>query len=39
MIVSVARRYAATLLAHDADLIRVAQVVSIDMDAASLSVN
>ena len=37
MIASVAMRHAATLLVHDADLSRVAQVVGIDMDAASLS--
>ena len=39
MIASVAKRHAATLLAHDADLSRVAQVVGIDIDAASLSTN
>ena len=39
MIVSVARRHTVTLLVHDADLSRVAQVVGVDMDAASLSVN
>jgi predicted nucleic acid-binding protein len=37
MIASVAKRHAATLLAHDADLSRVAQVVGIDIDAASLN--
>lgn len=36
MIASVARRHSATLLASDADLTRVASVVGIDMDAASL---
>jgi predicted nucleic acid-binding protein len=32
MIAAVAKRYQATLLAHDADLSRVAQVVGIDLD-------
>jgi len=32
MIAAVAKRYEATLLAHDADLSRVAQVVGIDLD-------
>ena len=36
MIASVAKRHEATLLAYDADLERVAQVVGIDLDAASL---
>jgi predicted nucleic acid-binding protein len=35
MIASVASRNTAALLAHDADLVRVAQVVGIDLDAAS----
>ena len=35
MIASVARRNSASLLAHDADLVRVAQVVGIEMDEAS----
>ncbi len=38
MIASVARRHRATLLAHDADVHRIAQVVGIDMDEASLRV-
>lgn len=37
MIASVAHRLGATLLAHDADLTRVAEVIGIEMDAASLS--
>ncbi len=37
MIASVAQRHAAALLAYDADLSRVAQVVGIPMDDASLS--
>jgi predicted nucleic acid-binding protein len=37
MIASVARRHQATLLAFDADLSRVAEVVGIDLDGASLS--
>jgi predicted nucleic acid-binding protein len=36
MIASVARRHGATLLAHDADLSRVARVGGIDLDDASL---
>ncbi|MHB8669416.1 MAG: type II toxin-antitoxin system VapC family toxin [Acidimicrobiales bacterium] len=36
MIASVARRHGATLLAHDADISRVAKVVGIELDAASL---
>jgi predicted nucleic acid-binding protein len=36
LIASVARRHAATILSHDADLARVAHVVGIDMDAGSL---
>lgn len=35
MIASVARRNSASLLAHDADLIRMAQVLGIEMDPAS----
>ena len=35
MIASVARRNSASVLAHDADLVRVAQVVGIEMDEAS----
>jgi predicted nucleic acid-binding protein len=35
MIASVAQRTGATLLAHDADMTRVARVVDIDMDAES----
>ncbi len=35
LIASVARRHDATLLAHDADLVRVARVVGIDLDDAS----
>jgi predicted nucleic acid-binding protein len=38
MIASVAKRYEAMLLAYDADLKRVAQVVGIDLDAASLTI-
>jgi predicted nucleic acid-binding protein len=38
MIAAVARRTNATLLAHDADLDRVAQVVEIELDEASLRV-
>ena len=37
MIASVAWRHGATLLAHDADLNRVAHVVGIDIDEASLN--
>jgi predicted nucleic acid-binding protein len=37
MIASVARRHRARLLAHDADLSRVARVVGIEMDDASLT--
>lgn len=37
MIASVAKRHGATLLAHDSDLNRVADVMGIEMDAASLS--
>jgi predicted nucleic acid-binding protein len=37
MIASVAQRRGATLLAHDADITRVAKVIGIEMDAASLS--
>ncbi len=37
MIASVARRHKATLLAADADLSRVARVVGIDLDEASLN--
>jgi predicted nucleic acid-binding protein len=37
MIASVAQRYGATLLAADADLSRVAEVVGIDMDDASIT--
>jgi len=37
MIASVALRHQATLLAHDGDLIRVAKVVGIEMDEASLA--
>ncbi|MEW6470869.1 MAG: PIN domain nuclease [Actinomycetota bacterium] len=36
MIASVALRHGATILAHDADLARVAQVVSLRLDRASL---
>lgn len=36
MIASVARRHDATLLAHDADLARIADVMSLRLDAASL---
>jgi len=36
MIASVARRSQAALLAHDADLARVAKVIAIDLDEASL---
>lgn len=36
MITSVARRHGATLLAYDADISRVAKVMGIDMDVASL---
>jgi predicted nucleic acid-binding protein len=38
MIASVAQRMGATLLAHDADISRVAKVIGIEMDAASISV-
>jgi len=37
MIASVAHRYGATLLAADADLSRVASVVGLDLDAASIT--
>jgi predicted nucleic acid-binding protein len=37
MIASVAHRHGATLLVADADLIRVAKVVGIDMDGASIA--
>jgi predicted nucleic acid-binding protein len=37
MIASVAHRHGATLLAADADLSRVARIVGIDMDAASIT--
>lgn len=37
MIASVAQRMGATLLAHDADMSRVAKVIGIEMDDASLS--
>lgn len=37
MIASVARRHGAALLANDADLARVAEVIGIDMDAAGLA--
>jgi hypothetical protein len=37
MIASVARRHKATLLAADADLSRVARVVGIDLDKATLN--
>lgn len=37
MIASVTRRHDAVLLAHDADLTRVANVVGIDLDPASLA--
>lgn len=36
MIAAVARRHQASILAHDADMARVAGVVGIDLDAASL---
>lgn len=36
MIASVAHRHDATLLAHDADLSRVASVIGVEMDAGSL---
>jgi len=39
MIASVAKRHAATPLANEADLSRVAKVVGIDIDARSLSTN
>jgi predicted nucleic acid-binding protein len=35
MIVAVARRHAATLLAHDADLYRVAEVAGVEMETGS----
>ena len=35
LIASVARRHEATLLAHDADLARIAQVVAVDLDGAT----
>lgn len=38
MIASVAQRTGAALLAHDADMCRVAKVIGIEMDDASLSV-
>ena len=37
MIASVARRHGATLLAHDTDMTRLAEVVGIDMDEASIT--
>ena len=37
MIASVARRHGATLLAHDTDMSRLAEVVGIDMDEASIT--
>jgi hypothetical protein len=37
MIASVAQRHGATLLAHDADMSRVADVVGVEMDPASLT--
>jgi predicted nucleic acid-binding protein len=37
MIASVARRHGATLLAHDVDMSRVAKIVGIDLDDASLT--
>jgi predicted nucleic acid-binding protein len=37
MIASVARRHGVTLLAHDADMTRVARVVGVDLDEASLN--
>jgi hypothetical protein len=37
MIASVAHRHGASLLAHDADLIRVATVMGIELDRDSLS--
>jgi predicted nucleic acid-binding protein len=37
MIASVASRYGATLIAHDADISRVAKVIGIDLDDASLT--
>ncbi len=37
LITSVARRYEATLLAHDADLSRIARVVGVELDQASLT--
>jgi predicted nucleic acid-binding protein len=37
LIASVARRHEATLLAQDADISRIAQVVGIDLDQASLT--
>jgi predicted nucleic acid-binding protein len=36
MIAAVAWRHGATLLAHDADMDRVAQIVEVDLDVASL---
>ena len=39
MIAAVAHRHGATLLAHDADMSRVANVVGIEMDPASLTPN
>jgi predicted nucleic acid-binding protein len=38
MIASVARRHGASLLAHDADMSRVAKVIGIAMDDASLTI-
>lgn len=38
MIASVVRRHGATLLAQDADLSRVARIIGIDLDAASLTI-
>ena len=35
LIASVARRHEATLLAHDAELARIAQVVAVDLDGAT----
>jgi predicted nucleic acid-binding protein len=36
MIVAVARRHAATVLAHDVDVYRVAQIAGVEMDTGSL---
>jgi len=38
LIASVARRHRATLLAHDADMYRVARVIGVELDQASLTV-